>query len=75
MQTSWNPISSAKITACRHALASAITGSAIFSHGFSSPNSVRIIPCFQVQEATYHSICQLNLRYQFAVPLLPREDI
>ncbi|TYG44120.1 hypothetical protein ES288_D11G072700v1 [Gossypium darwinii] len=32
--TSWNPISSAKITACRHALASAITGSAIFFHGY-----------------------------------------
>ncbi|TYH05172.1 hypothetical protein ES288_A08G062100v1 [Gossypium darwinii] len=31
--TSWKPISSAIVTACRHALASAITGSGTFSHG------------------------------------------
>ncbi|KAH1048298.1 hypothetical protein J1N35_039082 [Gossypium stocksii] len=31
-QTSRNPISSAMITACKHALASAMTGSRIFSH-------------------------------------------
>ncbi|TYH20092.1 hypothetical protein ES288_A05G403200v1 [Gossypium darwinii] len=33
MQISWKPMSSAIEMACKHACASAITGSDIFSHG------------------------------------------
>ncbi|KAL1081615.1 hypothetical protein V6Z11_D09G078100 [Gossypium hirsutum] len=48
MHMSWNPISSDIIMACKHALALAITGSEMFSHGTVTPKP-RKTCCVKVQ--------------------------
>ncbi|KAH1113946.1 hypothetical protein J1N35_007324 [Gossypium stocksii] len=61
MQTSRNPISSTIITACKHALASAMTGSGIFSHGKALP--IYAMQCFKLPDSFCHELENIMSRF------------